>query len=414
LVRLLPFAYCAMGRRAYHGAQGVSARQNYRRAGSNEAHAWLGRLAFPAAAGLAIFTGCAFLATMMIALEFDFHPALGKPMVMLEGVKLYWPFDFLKWKDQLERPGSNDFGAAGVIVFMGLVFGAALAVRLLRDGGGAKSGKVEAVGNGGFAAPREIKAAGLIHDGFGMVRGRMRPFFTDQLLVYRGAGHVLCFDGTRTGNGRGIVIPTWMWWPGSLVVPDPKGELAEGDARPGPELDCDIRRCQRQGKPECALRSRPQAPSGARKWASRPDRSARESEMKKNPAIVIAAMNRGRSMVCARCAASGLLLSPPFREMNDLVWRPLPRHSPFAGCAGLSRRPSAWRQRGHSPQPEMYGVARRFHRWVRILVARVAAHCCGPPLRPSLRPSLRLASGGVLRHDDIRLRTIQCDCAFGD
>lgn len=205
----------------------------YRQASRGEMSGWAGRLAFPAIAGLAIFTACAFLATMMIAMKFDFHPALGKPIMTLEGVKLYWPFDFFKWKDQFERPGSNDFGAAGVIIFMGFVFGAAMAVHLLRDGGGPKSEKVEIVGDGGFAAPREIKAAGLIHDGFGMVLGRMRSFFKDQLLVYRGEGHVLCFGGTRTGKGRGIVIPTCLWWPGSLVVLDPKGELAEGDPRLG-------------------------------------------------------------------------------------------------------------------------------------------------------------------------------------
>ncbi|MBL8552269.1 MAG: type IV secretory system conjugative DNA transfer family protein [Hyphomonadaceae bacterium] len=53
------------------------------------------------------------------------------------------------------------------------------------------------------------------------------------MLVYDGAGHLLLVGASRSGKGRGHVVPTLLAWPQSALVLDVKGELADGDARHG-------------------------------------------------------------------------------------------------------------------------------------------------------------------------------------
>jgi type IV secretion system protein VirD4 len=44
------------------------------------------------------------------------------------------------------------------------------------------------------------------------------------VLRHDGPEHVLCFAPTRSGKGVGLVIPTLLTWPGSVIVHDIKGE----------------------------------------------------------------------------------------------------------------------------------------------------------------------------------------------
>ena len=45
-----------------------------------------------------------------------------------------------------------------------------------------------------------------------------------QHLRHAGPEHVLCFAPTRSGKGVGLVVPTLLSWPSSVVVHDIKGE----------------------------------------------------------------------------------------------------------------------------------------------------------------------------------------------
>jgi len=54
---------------------------------------------------------------------------------------------------------------------------------------------------------------------------------------YSGRTHILVFAPTQSGKGRGIVIPTLLTWPHSVIVHDLKGEnwaLTAVPAAPGP------------------------------------------------------------------------------------------------------------------------------------------------------------------------------------
>jgi type IV secretion system protein VirD4 len=70
-----------------------------------------------------------------------------------------------------------------------------------------------------MATEREIRKAGLLAPD-GVVLGR----FARAYLRHDGPEHVLCFAPTRSGKGVGLVVPTLLTWPGSVIVHDIKGE----------------------------------------------------------------------------------------------------------------------------------------------------------------------------------------------
>jgi type IV secretion system protein VirD4 len=55
-------------------------------------------------------------------------------------------------------------------------------------------------------------------------------------IVYDGTAHLMTIAPTGTGKGRGVVIPTLLTYPGSVVVLDPKGENYQVTARARREM----------------------------------------------------------------------------------------------------------------------------------------------------------------------------------
>jgi type IV secretion system protein VirD4 len=90
----------------------------------------------------------------------------------------------------------------------------ALSVRRARE-----THRVTTYGSARWANEAEIRAVGLLGDK-GVVLGRWQG----QYLLHDGPEHVLCFAPTRSGKGVGLVVPTLMTWPGSVIVHDIKGE----------------------------------------------------------------------------------------------------------------------------------------------------------------------------------------------
>ncbi len=78
---------------------------------------------------------------------------------------------------------------------------------------------IETYGSARWAAPAEVKAAGLLGPD-GVVLGK----FHREYLRHDGPEHVLCFAPTRSGKGVGLVVPSLLTWPGSAIVHDIKGE----------------------------------------------------------------------------------------------------------------------------------------------------------------------------------------------
>ncbi|HKR25747.1 MAG TPA: conjugal transfer protein TraG, partial [Allosphingosinicella sp.] len=77
----------------------------------------------------------------------------------------------------------------------------------------------ETYGSARWATVKEVRAAGLL-GGDGVVLGKLAADY----LRHDGPEHVLCFAPTRSGKGVGLVVPTLLTWPGSVIVHDIKGE----------------------------------------------------------------------------------------------------------------------------------------------------------------------------------------------
>lgn len=75
-------------------------------------------------------------------------------------------------------------------------------------------------GSARFATRREIRRAGLTK-GIGPIIGRIPG---GPLVRFTQDGLMMVFAATGAGKGLGIVIPTLLDYPGSMLVTDPKGE----------------------------------------------------------------------------------------------------------------------------------------------------------------------------------------------
>lgn len=176
-------------------------------------------------------------ATQFVAAQYDYQPALGWGLPIGETAKLYAPWDILVWAGKWA--GSEAHGpvirAGAALIFLGVGIGVML-IKLF-DGGSLSTG----TGSGdtrvnyrhrarGWGDPQALIMAGLSGNE-GVVLGRIDrrgwrdSVFYPRLLMSPDMRPALVTGGTRTGKGRGVVIPSLLTWNWSTIVFDPKGEL---------------------------------------------------------------------------------------------------------------------------------------------------------------------------------------------
>ncbi len=157
-------------------------------------------------------------ATEWTAYQLAFQPQLGAPWFTLFGWSFYQPQEFFWWWFGYDAYAHEIFVQGGYIAAAGgvaaLAVAVALSVRRARE-----THRVTTYGSARWANESEIRAVGLLGDK-GVVLGRWQG----QYLLHDGPEHVLCFAPTRSGKGVGLVVPTLMTWPGSVIVHDIKGE----------------------------------------------------------------------------------------------------------------------------------------------------------------------------------------------
>jgi type IV secretion system protein VirD4 len=157
-------------------------------------------------------------ATQWTAWQLAYQARLGPPWFMLGDWPIYPPPAFFVWWFIYDAYAPPVFlrgafiAAAGALVAVGVAI--AMSVWRARE-----AKKVTTYGSARWAEVGEIRAAGLLGDE-GVMLGR----FGDHYLRHDGPEHVLCFAPTRSGKGVGLVVPTLLTWPGSVVVHDIKGE----------------------------------------------------------------------------------------------------------------------------------------------------------------------------------------------
>jgi type IV secretion system protein VirD4 len=160
----------------------------------------------------------ALLASSAVAWELDFAPALGQPLVW----HLYDPLAIVGWARTwgLEPVYRRAF-LSGLSTTLMLIVLPVLLVRLVDLYSPLKVG--DRSPNLGLGTAQDLLRSGHIaRHGGGVVIGRCGR----HVLRDHGDGHVLIMGATRSGKGAGHVVPTLLTHTGSMLVLDPKHELA--------------------------------------------------------------------------------------------------------------------------------------------------------------------------------------------
>lgn len=163
------------------------------------------------------------IATQFIAQTFAFQPVLGRPIMSFDGVRFYAPWSILPWTERWAEQYPKPFVVARIVVIAGFAIAIGIALASLR--------KPVALGDfckRAWAKFADVAAAGLFAKQ-GVVLGK----FDGEVMAFDGPEHQLLIGASRSGKGRGHVVPTLLSWPDSALVLDVKGELDRGDPRQG-------------------------------------------------------------------------------------------------------------------------------------------------------------------------------------
>ena len=177
------------------------------------------RFAFAATACILVFMAFMSAATQFVAGVFDHHAALGSRTAFSETLVLYPPWAVLGWSSDFAEDFPRPFGLAHAILLAGLLAAFAPAALLAR-----RRSKPKPFGAAAWGTFADAGAAGLFAQS-GTVLGKL----DGEILCHDGPGHQLLIGASRSGKGRGHIVPTLLAWGGSAVVLDVKGELADGD-----------------------------------------------------------------------------------------------------------------------------------------------------------------------------------------
>ncbi len=162
-------------------------------------------------------------ATFYLAYGFSHHAALGPRIVLFGDIVLYPPWSALIWSSQFAEKFPKQFALSNLGLILTILI-ALVPIRL-------------AIKTRDFHKPFGLAAWGKFEDAdaaglFGN-QGTVLGKFDGNVLCYEGLEHQLLIGASRSGKGRGHVVPTLLAWPASALVLDVKGELADGDARHG-------------------------------------------------------------------------------------------------------------------------------------------------------------------------------------
>ncbi|ASK34166.1 conjugal transfer protein TraG [Alcanivorax sp. N3-2A] len=157
-------------------------------------------------------------ATQWTAATLGYQPRLGLPWFDLFDTPIYLPWKLFEWWFFFGAYAPEVFDTGGAIAGgSGLVAVAvAIAMSVWRS---RQSKQVTTYGSARWANDTDIRKAGLSQP-VGVFLG----LHNDQYLRHEGPEHVLAFAPTRSGKGVGLVVPTLLSWPTSVVIHDIKGE----------------------------------------------------------------------------------------------------------------------------------------------------------------------------------------------
>lgn len=151
-------------------------------------------------------------ATQFVGWSFAYAPPLGPGLSVGQEAVVYSPWSFIVWRERFGDQEPKVFSVAATLLLLGAAIGL--------GGGIALTLATTPYRARGWANEAEAKSAGLFARA-GCVVGQLssRPLITSDLRP------TLVTGGTRSGKGRGHVVPSLLSWNGSALIHDPKGEL---------------------------------------------------------------------------------------------------------------------------------------------------------------------------------------------
>ncbi|WP_395117856.1 conjugal transfer protein TraG [Rhodanobacter sp. FW102-FHT14D06] len=157
-------------------------------------------------------------ATQWTAAHLGYQLRLGAPWFDLFGIPFYHPWRLFEWWYWYDAYAPRLFLKGGAIAATS-GFSAAFVAIGMSVWRARQSRRVTTYGSARWADAKEIRNAGLIG-----TAGVFLGLHHDRYLRHDGPEHVLTFAPTRSGKGVGLVVPTLLSWPASVVVHDIKGE----------------------------------------------------------------------------------------------------------------------------------------------------------------------------------------------
>ncbi|MDX2275432.1 MAG: type IV secretory system conjugative DNA transfer family protein [Hyphomonadaceae bacterium] len=180
-------------------------------------------LALPIVLFFVASVGGLTLATQQVAAAFNYQPALGDGVFSAGHVRYYAPWAIVDWTKRWGDEYPRAFALGRLIALLGAVTGVFAAIAASRG-----TTLSRPFGADAWAKFEDVADAGLF-----AVQGTVLGRYKGELLAFDGPEHQLLVGASRSGKGRGHVVPTLLAWPASTLVLDVKGELDEGDGRHG-------------------------------------------------------------------------------------------------------------------------------------------------------------------------------------
>jgi type IV secretion system protein VirD4 len=174
-------------------------------------------------ASLTIVLASSWSATQFLAATFAWQPILGTAIVEAFGAPIYPPWAVFEWSARWSDQYPEPFAVAHFIIALGTLAGVLVIAISARQ-----KPRLRPFGKDAWASFEDIGAADLFADS-GAVLGK----FDGAIVAFDGPEHQLLIGASRSGKGRGHVVPTLLATPHSALVLDVKGELADGDPRHG-------------------------------------------------------------------------------------------------------------------------------------------------------------------------------------
>ena len=168
-----------------------------------------------------------WVSTQYVASALGFQTKLGAPLFW----QLYAPFDIVVWEARYDRQAYGArtqaiFARGRIVALIGFAISLLTAGALVANRSRRARTQNDLYGSAHWASVEEILDTGLLDQDDGVYVGAWEDPSSGRIRYLRhdGPEHVMVFAPTRSGKGVGLVIPTLLSWPHSVLVNDIKGE----------------------------------------------------------------------------------------------------------------------------------------------------------------------------------------------